>query len=129
MTVSSEDYTTVVQRCRDALNRGGDLRGPDLMLVIDVVQDAANTLDTQAASRIATVSEDAAALEAELVTQMALWDAAGAGDSSGVYTTALAALADLRTGLAASVAAALAGAGSVGAVTDIATHPLDGRAA
>lgn len=127
MTVSSADYTTVVQRCRDALNRGGDLRGPDLMLVIDVVQDAANTIDTQAAARIATVSADAIALEAELVTQMALWDAAGAGDSSAVYATALAALADLRTDLVTSAAAALEGAGSVGAVTDIATHPLDGR--
>lgn len=127
MTVLSADYTEVVAKCRAALNRGGDLKGADLRQVIDVVQHAANTLDTRSSAEVVTVAADAIALEAELVTQMALWDAAGAGDSSAVYTTALAALADLRTALTASAAALVAA--DVGVVTDVATHPLDGRKA
>lgn len=128
MTVSSSDYTTVVTDCRNALAKGISLTGPQMRLVIDVVEHAANTLDSKGAATSATVNSDADALEAELVTQMAAWDAAGAGDSSAVYTAALAALAPLRTALIASAnAVAAAAAASITNVT--ASDQLDGRSA
>jgi hypothetical protein len=68
--------------------------------MLDVVEHAANTLDSKGVA--ATV-----ALEAALVTQMALWDAAGAGDSSAVYATALTALAALRTAAVSAAAASI----------------------
>lgn len=114
MTIGSSDYAAVVTACRGALAHGTTLGGNDLIRVIDVVEHAANTLDSQAAAAVA-------ALEDELVTQMALWAAAGSGDSSAVYTAALAALSTLRT--AATAAAA-------GSITDVtALDGPDGRTA
>lgn len=124
MTVTSADYARVVSEARAALNRGTGLEGRALGRVIDVVQDAANTLDSKGAATDVTLRAAAVALEAELVTQMALWDDDDAGDSSATYTAALAALAPLRTALTAAAAATTASAATV---DDIATHVLDGR--
>ncbi len=124
MAVVSADYTTVATFCRNALAVGGNISGAQLVKVIDVIQHAANTLDskavatsvateaatTAAATAVGTVNTDADALEAELVTQMAAWNAVGVGDSSAVYTAALAALAPLRTALIASADAAVTAA-------------------
>ena len=115
MAVVAADYTTVVTLCRDALAKGTSLFGKDLVKVIDVVQDAANTLDSKGVA--ATV-----ALEALLVTHLDTnWVAVGTGDSAAVRTAALAALATPRT---AAVAAAAA---SITNVT--ASDALDGRPA
>jgi hypothetical protein len=125
MTVTSADYARVVAEARAALNRGTGLEGPALGRVIDVVQDAANTLDSKGAATDVTLAAASAALEAELVTQMGLWDADGAGDSSATYTAALSALDPLRTAVTAAAAAAVVA--STATVDDIATHVLDGR--
>ncbi len=107
MAATSANYATVIAACRRALANGTNLTGAEIQLVIDVVQHgSSNERDTAAT-----------ALEALLVTHMANWAAAGAGDSSTVYTTALAALATPRT-------AAIAGA----VITDIAASDgIDGR--
>ncbi len=108
----STDVASIVSSCRDALARGGELRGERLRLIIDTLETLANTTESKA-------SAAAVALEAQLVTSMAAWNAAGAGDSSADYTTAAAALAPLRT---AAVSAAAA------SVTDVTPDDsLDGR--
>lgn len=107
MAVVSADYATCVTALRRCLANGTNLDGYEKRLVLDVLQHATSNEKDAAA----------AALEALLVTHMAAWDAAGAGDSSAAYATALAALAAPR-------AAAIAGA----VVTDIAADDaLDGR--
>lgn len=107
MSVVSADYATVLAALRRCLGNGTGLTGEEKRLALDVIQHASSNERDAAAT----------ALEAELVTQMAAWDGAGAGDSSAVYTAALAALAPLRT-------AAIAGT----VVTDLsADDALDGR--
>ncbi len=106
MAVVNADYATCVAALRRCFAYGTNLSGEEKRLMLSVLQHATSNEKDAAA----------AALEAELVTQMALWDADGAGDSSGTYTAALAALAPLRT-------AAIAGA----VITDIAAdNVLDG---
>lgn len=114
MTVASADYTTVVTRARAALASGGHLAGEDLRLVIDVVQDAANTLDSKALAAVT-------ALSGALVTALAAWNAVGAGNSSATYAAQEAILTPLRT-------AALTAAGAT--ITNItADNKSDGRTA
>ncbi len=47
---ASADYIEVVRLCREALAKGGELRGLSLLKVIDVVQHAANTLDGESSA-------------------------------------------------------------------------------
>ncbi len=107
MAATSADYATVIAACRRALANGTNLTGAEVQLVIDVVQHgSSNERDTAAT-----------ALEALLVTHMAIWDAAKGGATASEYAAALAALATPRT-------AAIAGA----VITDIAANDkLDGR--
>lgn len=114
MAVVSADYTTVITNCRNALDKGGSLYGKDLVKIIDVVQDAANTLDSKGVAAVT-------ALSGALVTALAAWTAVGAGDSSAVYTAQEAILTPLRT------AAISAAAASITNVT--ASDALDGRPA
>ncbi len=107
MAATSANYATVIAACRRALANGTNLTGAEVQLVIDVVEHgSSNERDTAAT-----------ALEALLVTAFAAWTAAGAGDSSAVYTAQLAACAAARV-------AAVAGA----VITDIAAADgVDGR--
>lgn len=114
MTVSSADYTTVVAACRDALAHGTSLSGEELRLTIDVVQHAANALDSKA---VATVT----ALSGALVTALAAWAADGAGDSSATYTAQEAILTPLRTAAVSAAAASI--------TNSTADSVLDGRSA
>ncbi len=100
MTVAAADYTTVVTSCRRELARGGVLRGEDLRLIIDVVEHAANTLDSKAVAAVA-------ALEALLVTHLDIWNAAKAGATATEYANAVAALATPRTAATAAAAASI----------------------
>lgn len=111
MAVSSTDYTTVVQRCRDAINRGNSLSATDMRLIVDVVEDAANTLDTKATASVA-------ALEALLVTHFAILVADAASPTQAHVNAMVAACATPRQTATAAAAAS---------IVDIATHPLDGR--
>lgn len=114
MAVVSADYTTVVTNCRNALAVGGSLSGDDLIQVIDVVQHAANTLDSQGVTAVTALSD-------ALVTALAAWNADGAGDSSATYTAQEAILTPLRTAALSAVAAT---------ITNItASNALDGRSA
>lgn len=109
---TSSDYAAVVTTCRNALARGDSVRGEDLRKVIDVVEHAANTLDSKALAAVT-------ALSSALVTALAAWDAAGAGDSSAVYTAQEAILTPLRTAALTAAAASR---------TDITVNnSLDGR--
>ncbi len=116
---SSTDYALVVSACRDAIRKGTFPNSGDfLRRVIDVVQHAANTLDSVGAATAVTAGEDAEALElllvdlaaaavaseaaedaleASLVTHIANWVAVGAGDSEAVRATAITAWGGLRT--------------------------------
>jgi hypothetical protein len=130
MAVTSADYTTVVTDCRNALAVGKSLDGAQLRRVIDVVQHAANTLDSNAEA--ATVNTDADALETQLAAAFVSLDAwtgaSAAADIVADIATQKAALADLRTALIASANAVLAAGGTT--VTDItASTELDGRSA
>lgn len=113
MPVVSADYTRVVTECRAALAVGGEIRGPALTRVIDVVEDAANTLDSKAVTAVA-------ALEALLVTHLAILVADGASPTQGHVNAMVAALATPRSAATAAAAPSIA---------DIATHALDGRSA
>ncbi len=126
MPVLSADYASVITECREALGRGGALEGKALIRVIDVIQHAANTLDSQGAATGATTRTAVLALEALLVTHMAIWNAAKGGATATEYAAALAALATPRTTcLSASLASAVA---STATVTDVtANNTLDGR--
>lgn len=107
MTVSSTDFTTCQTALRRCLANGTNLTSDEKLLLLDVIQ-AGSTYERDTA---------ATALEALLVTHMAAWSAAGAGDSSAAYAAALAALAAPRV-------AAVAGT----AITDLtADNALDGR--
>lgn len=111
---TSADYTAVVSACRTALARGDSIRGEDLRKVIDVVQHAANTLDSKALAAVT-------ALSGALVTALAAWNAVGAGDSSATYTAQEAILTPLRTAALTAAAASR---------TDItADNSVDGRSA
>lgn len=100
MTVASADYATIVTNCRNALAVGGSLRGEDLRLVIDVVEAAANTLDSKGVAAVT-------ALSSALVTALAAWNGAGAGNSSAIYTTQEAILTPLRAAALTAVAASV----------------------
>jgi hypothetical protein len=114
MAVTSANYASIVAACRRALANGTNLTGNEIRLVVDVVQAAANTLDSKGVAAVA-------ALEAELVTQMAIWDAAKGAATTSEYAAALAALDPLRTAATAAAAAS---------VTDVAADDKrDGRAA
>jgi hypothetical protein len=107
MAATSANYATVIAACRRCLANGTSLTGSEIQLVIDVVQHGSSNERDAAAD----------ALEALLVTHIALWVAVGAGDTSTVRTNAVAALVAPR-------AAAIAGA----AITDIAASDgIDGR--
>lgn len=95
---TSTDYIQVVTDCRTALAKGGSLSGEQLRRVIDVVQHAANTLDSKAVSAVS-------ALSSALVTALAAWNADGTGDSSATYTAQEAILTPLRTAAVAAAAA------------------------
>ena len=126
MSVSSADYARVVAACRRCLAHGTSLSGDEIRLVIDVVEHGANAIDGVA--DISAANDAVVALEAVLVTQMGLWNDAGAGDSSTVYTTALAALATPRANAVTLAAAALAACPA--AITDITADDMaDGRSA
>lgn len=114
MTVSSADYTRVVTECREALAKGLELKGPALIRVIDVVQDAANTLDSKGVAA-------AAALEALLVTHLGILVADAASPTQAHVNAMVAALTAPRA--AATVAAAAT-------ITDVSANTaLDGRTA
>jgi len=108
---TSADYIQVVTDCRTALANGGYLSGEQLRRVIDVVEHAANTLDSKALSAVT-------ALSGALVTALAAWAAVGAGNSSAVYTAQEAILTPLRTAALTAAAASR---------TDISTSAQDGR--
>jgi hypothetical protein len=113
MAVVSADYTTVGTALRRCLGNGTSPSWRELQLMLDVVEHAANTLDSKGVAAVA-------ALDVVIAAQMALWNTAKGADSSSTYTTALAALVAPR---AAAIAAAAV------SVTDFtANDSLDGRA-
>jgi hypothetical protein len=107
MAVTSANYATCQTALRRCLASGTNPTGEELQLMLDVIQHgSSNERDTAAA-----------ALEALLVTHMAIWDAAKGGATAAEYAAALAALATPRT-------AAIAGA----VITDLtASDGVDGR--
>ncbi len=114
MTVAAAaaDYATVVTACRRCLAHGTNLTGAEVQLVIDVVETAANTLDSKSAAAVA-------ALEALLVTHLGILVADGASPTQGHVNAAVTALATPRaTAVTASTA-------SVADVTQ--NDALDGR--
>lgn len=112
MAATSADYTRVVTEARAALMQGHALTGPALQRVIDVVEDAANTLDSKAVAAVA-------ALEAVLVTQFAILVADAASPTQAHVNAMVAAAASPR---AAAIAAA---APTIADIT--ANSVLDGR--
>ena len=98
MTTSAA-YLRVVEECREALRTGGDLRGLSLMRVIDVVQHAANTLDSQGAATGVTTNTAADALEALLITEAAavVTENTDADALEVLLVTLAAAVADVNT--------------------------------
>ena len=68
MAVVSADYTTVCTALRRVLGNGTNLTGEEKRLALDVVQHAANTLDSKGAATAVTANTDADVLEALLVT-------------------------------------------------------------
>ncbi len=113
MSVST-DVATVVAACRRGLANGSSLTGVELRLCIDTLQTLANTTESKG-------SAAAIALEALLVTHLAIWNAAKAGATASEYAAAVAALATPRaTALTASAAS----------VTNVTvSNILDGREA
>lgn len=124
MAVTSANYLTVQTALRRCLANGGHLTGEEKRLALDVLQHSANVLD--GVTLVADVNTKADALEALLVTHLAIVDAVGAGDASVEVDAMIAALATPRSDLVAAVTAAVAAGGDV---TDlVVSDELDGRA-
>ncbi len=122
----STDVATLAAACRRCLANGTSFTGAEIRLCIDTLETMANTTDSKAVATTTTAKADAIALAAALVTALAAWDGAGAGDSSSIYTTQEAILTPLKLAVVASTAAAFtAGAASVTDVT--ANDKTDGR--
>ena len=88
MTVSSADYTEVVDACRRVISVGGNLSGAEVRKVIDVVQDATRVMSD---------------LSDEVTAQLAIWDAAKGADSSTEYAAAESALTALQADVVAAI--------------------------
>ncbi len=127
MAVSSTDYTTVATALRRCLANGSNLDGYEKRLTLDVIQHAANTLDSNTetatvntdgdaleallvtwAAASVTMNTDADALEALLVTHFAILVADGVSPTQAHVDAMVTACATPRTSLIASANADLA---------------------